>query len=186
MEEANKALARRFYAELWNKGNFAAAPEFLHPDHFDHNPPLPGLPQGDEGVIQMIGTFRAAFPDLEMSVDEIIAEGDRVAERLTLRGTHTGTFQSIPATGRRISVTSVNVCRIEDGLVRERWGNADDVALMEQIGLFPARGSAAWRTTLAIAGAATRIRTNRKLQAGLALAGGSLAAAVVLSLARGR
>jgi len=186
MVDANRALAYRFYAELWNKGNFAAANELLHPDHFDHNPPLPGLPQGREGVIQMISAFRDAFPDLEMSVDEIVAEGDRVAERLTLRGTHNGTFQRIPPTGRRISVTSVNVCRIEDGLVRERWGNADDVALMEQLGLLPVRGSAAWKSTLAVAGLATRVRTNRKLRAGLALGAASLAAIVGVNLVRGR
>lgn len=165
MEEANKALARNFYAELWNKGNFDAAPRFLHPDHFDHNPPLPGQGQGSQGVIDMISTFRAAFPDLVMSVDEIVAEDDRVVERLTLTGTHRGTFMGVPATGRTISVKSINVCRIEDGLVRERWGVGDDVSMMEQLGLLPVRGSRAWKVTLAAAGIAVRLRSSRRGQA---------------------
>jgi steroid delta-isomerase-like uncharacterized protein len=179
MEDANKALARGFYAELWNKGNFDAASQYLHPDHFDHNPPLPRQGQGAQGVIDMISTFRAGFPDLVMTVDEIVAEGDRVVERLTLTGTHTGPFLGLPPTGRAISVKSINVCRIEDGLVRERWGVGDDVAMMEQLGLLPVRGSAAWRASLTIAGAATRLRSSRRGQAAV-MAGLVVAGALVI------
>jgi steroid delta-isomerase-like uncharacterized protein len=175
-EEANRQLALRFYDQLWNKGNYDAAPELLHPEHFDHSMPLPGLPQGRDGVLQMMRIFREAFPDLVMSVESVIAEGDCVAEVLMLRGTHTGPFMGIPPTGRSIAVRSVNVCRIEDGLVRERWGASDDLGMLQQLGILPAPGTRGWRVSLGAARAQITLRRRRKA------VGGVVAAATALTL----
>jgi len=178
--EANRQLAYRFYDQLWNKGNYDAAPELLHPDHFDHSMPIPGLSQGRDGVLDLMRTFRAAFPDLFMSVDMVIAQDDLVGEVLTLRGTHTGSFLGIPATGKPVEIRSVNVCRIEDGLVRERWGASDDLGLLQQLGILPAPGTRGWTASLKAAGAQVRIRKHRATITGaIAAVGAGLLALVV-------
>ncbi len=179
--EANRQVAYRFYEELWNKGNYEAAPELLHPTHYDHTlPAIPGLPQGRDGVIQLMKTFRAAFPDLVMSVDNVIAEDDFVGEVLTLRGTHTGTFAGIPPTGRSIEIKSVNICRIEDGLVRERWGASDDLGLMRQIGIMPEPGTRAWSVSMKAVATQVRLRRHRTKLAGAMAAGGAGVLALVM------
>lgn len=179
--EANRQVAYRFYDELWNKGNYAAAAELLHPDHFDHTlPPLPGLPQGRDGVLQLMRTFRAAFPDLVMSVDTVIGEGDLVGEVLTLRGTHTGSFVGIPPTGKSIEIRSVNICRIEDGLVRERWGASDDLGLLRQLGILPSPGTRGWNASIVAAAAQIRLRQHRTKVAGAMAAGGAGLLALVM------
>lgn len=181
--EANRQVAYRFYDELWNKANYAAAPELLHPDHFDHTlPPLPGLPQGRDGVLQLMQTFRAAFPDLVMSVDMVIGEGDLVGEVLTLRGTQTGSFLGVPPTGKSVEIKSVNICRIEDGLVRERWGASDDVGLLRQLGILPSPGTRAWSASIAAVGAQIRLRKHAKTVAGTAAA--SVTAILALAMRR--
>ena len=179
--EANRQLAYRFYEELWNKGNYAVAPELLHPDHFDHTlPPLPDLPQGRDGVLQLMKTFRDAFPDLVMSVDTVIAQDDLVGEVLTLRGTHTGSFAGIPPTGKSIEIKSVNICRIEDGLVRERWGASDDLGLLRQIGVLPSPGTRAWSASIKAASAQIKLGQHRKKVAGAAAATGGAILALVM------
>jgi steroid delta-isomerase-like uncharacterized protein len=179
--DANRQVAYRFYDQLWNKGNYAAAPDLLHRDHYDHSlPPLPGLEQGRAGVIQLMETFRTGFPDLVMSVDMVICEGDYVGEVLTLRGTHTGTFAGIPPTGKPIEIRSVNICRIEDGLVRERWGASDDLGLLQQLGVLPAPGTRAWNASLAAAGAQIQLRKHGTKLAGVIAAAGAGIAALAI------
>jgi hypothetical protein len=125
-------------------------------------------------------TFRTGFPDLVMSVDMVIAEGDYVGEVLTLRGTHTGTFAGIPPTGKPIEIRSVNICRIEDGLVRERWGASDDLGLLQQLGVLPAPGTRAWNASLAAAGAQIRLRKHgTKLAGAIAAAGAGIVALAI-------
>jgi steroid delta-isomerase-like uncharacterized protein len=179
--EANRQVAYRFYEELWNKGNYAVAPELLHPNHYDHTlPPIPDLPQGRDGVIQLMKTFRAAFPDLVMSVDNVIAQDDFVGEVLTLRGTHTGSFAGIPPTGKPIEIKSVNICRIEDGLVRERWGASDDLGLLRQIGVLPSPGTRSWNASIKAAGLQIKLGQQRRKLAGMAAAAGAGLLALVL------
>ena len=184
--EANRQLAYRFYDQLWNKGNFAAAPELLHHDHVDHTKPIPGIPQGRDGVLQLMRTFRAAFPDLVMSVDMVIAQDDIVGEVLTLRGTHTGDFLGIPPTGNPVEIKSVNICRIEDGLVRERWGASDDLGLLQQLGVLPSPGTRAWVASLKAAGVQIRLRRSGRKVAGAVAAGVAATAALVARRRSGR
>ena len=124
VEENNKALVRRFHEEAWNKGNVAAVDEFMAADYVDY--PIPsGLPPGTEGLKQTITTYRTAFPDLKATVDDIFAEGDRVAYRWSTRGTHLGEWLGIPPTGYHMAATGITVFRIAGGKVVEGWTTMD-------------------------------------------------------------
>jgi steroid delta-isomerase-like uncharacterized protein len=137
--EANKAVARRTY-ETFNTavrtGNFGALEEVLAANTVDHNP-TPGQAPGLEGVKQVFGMFRTAFPDLRFTVEDIIAEGDKVVSRITAHGTHKGDFQGIPPTGKQTTQTGIDILRIAGGKVVERWGEFDNLGLMQQIGVVP-------------------------------------------------
>lgn len=130
--EENKALVRRWYAEVLNPGNLDRAGEFVATDMIDHSP---GVPQGLEGVKQALGGHRAAFPDLQITVDDQIAEGDMVVNRITARGTHQGPFMGIPPTGKPFTLTAFAVVRIADGKFVERWSEADTLRLLQQLGI---------------------------------------------------
>ena len=124
VEEKHKALVRRFHEEAWNKGNVAAVDEFMAADYVDY--PIPsGLPPGTEGLKQAITTYRTAFPDLKATVDDIFAEGDRVAYRWSTRGTHLGEWLGIPPTGYHMAATGITVFRIAGGKVVEGWTSMD-------------------------------------------------------------
>jgi predicted ester cyclase len=123
-EEKNKALARKFFEEAWGKGNLAAVDEFIAADYVMYPIP-PGLPPGPEGTKQAITTYRTAFPDLQATVDDIFAAGDRVAFRWSFRGTHLGDWLGIPPTGNHIAATGISVYRIAGGKVVENWTSID-------------------------------------------------------------
>jgi steroid delta-isomerase-like uncharacterized protein len=140
MSEANKALARRLYDELASQGNLSLADEIVAEDFVDHNPPGPGIPPGREGLKQVFTTFRSAFPDLRMRVEDQIAEGDKVVSRLTVSGTNQGDFMGMPATGKSASIGVVDILRFEGGKITERWGEADFMGMMQQLGHAPTPG----------------------------------------------
>lgn len=135
----NKTLARRFYEEL-SKGNLAIVDEVAAANMIDHNPPAPGLAPGREGAKQVFNMFRAAFPDLHFTVEDQVAEGDKVVSRLTVRGTHRGQFQGIPPTGKTVTVGLIDIFRIAGGKGVERWGQMDSMGLMQQLGAVPQPG----------------------------------------------
>ena len=123
-EEKNKALARKFFEEAWGKGNLAAVDEFIAADYVMY-PLTSGLPPGPEGTKRAITTYRRAFPDLQVTVDDIFAAGDRVAFRWSFRGTHLGDWLDIPPTGNHMAATGISVYRIAGGKVVENWTNID-------------------------------------------------------------
>ena len=124
VEEKHKALVRRFHEEVWNKGNVAAVDEFMGAEYVDYAIPS-GLPPGTEGLKQAITTYRTAFPDLKATVDDIFAEGDRVAYRWSTRGTHLGDWLGIPPTGNHMAATGISIFRIAGGKVVEGWTSMD-------------------------------------------------------------
>ena len=131
----NKAIDRRYVAEVLNGANLAAIDEIMAPSYVGH---VPGFPPSDrEGDKQLIAMFRGAFPDLRFTIEDQIAEGDRVVHRLSATGTHRGEFMGIPATGRRVTVTGVNINRFAGGQVVEAWGFMDLLGLMQQLGAVP-------------------------------------------------
>ena len=131
--EELKALVRRFVDEFWNGGNFAVADELMAPNAVIHQPPV-GTPVG---LKAFAAEFRTAFPDWHSTVEEMIVEGDRVAERWTGRGTHRGELQGIAPTGAKVEVPGVVFYRIESGKIVEFRGQFDQMSLMQQVGVIP-------------------------------------------------
>jgi steroid delta-isomerase-like uncharacterized protein len=134
--EENKALMRRFLEEVFNKKNLAAIDEFIAPDHVDHTLP-PFLPTTPEGTKRAIGMFLTAFPDVHLTVEDMVAEGDKVVTRYTSRGTQKGAFVGMPPTGKQITVSSVIIARIADGKIVEEWGLDDQMGMLQQLGVIP-------------------------------------------------
>ena len=132
--ETNKALVVRFDDEFWSKGNLAAADELMAPDVVIHQPEVGGI----AGLKAFNTTIRAAFPDWYSTAEELIAEGDRVAERWTGRGTQRGEFQGIPPTGKQVAVPGAVFYRIRDGRISEFRGSFDMLSLLQQLGVAPA------------------------------------------------
>lgn len=136
-EEANKALVRRYYEEVWNQGNLALIDELIAPDM--PNQATPRFPVGPEGIRMNVEFVRAGLPDLHTVIDDMIAEGDRVVVRWTDYGTHTGPLgpMRVPPTGRSIVYRGINIYRIAGGKIVEDWGEQDMIGLMQQLGMLP-------------------------------------------------
>jgi steroid delta-isomerase-like uncharacterized protein len=134
--EANVAVARRVFDDLFNEGKLDAADEIYAPDHTSHDPQAPGV-NGAAAMKHYIGMYRAAFPDLQLSTDDIIAEGDKVVIRWTARGTHKGELMGVPPTGKQTVVTGINIFRVKDGRIAEEWVNWDTIGLLQQLGVAP-------------------------------------------------
>jgi steroid delta-isomerase-like uncharacterized protein len=123
-EEKNKALVRTFFEEAWGKGNVAAVDEFMAAEYVEHPRPYT-LPPGTEGLKQLIAAYRTAFPDLKMTLDDIFAEGEMVAFRWSVSGTHLGDWLGVPPTGNHVRATGITVFRIAGGKVVESWTSID-------------------------------------------------------------
>jgi len=137
--EENKALIRRFVEEIVNKGNIALIDELVAANYIDHSSP-PGAPSGIEGSKQFTNLFRMAFPDIHITLDDLIAEGDKVVSRFTMRGTNKGEFLGIPPTGKQVTITGIHIDRFAGGKLVEHWGQQDTLGLMQQLGVIPAMG----------------------------------------------
>ena len=142
--EEHKALARRFLEEGWDKGNLKVLDEVLAANFVDHNPP-PGLAGDREGEKQAITLWRAAFPDLKSTIEDLIVEGDRVAGRVTVRGTHKGEFMGISPTGRQVTIEGMFIGRAAAGKIAETWSQFDATGLMQQLGAMPSPEKATGR-----------------------------------------
>jgi steroid delta-isomerase-like uncharacterized protein len=129
---ANRALVRRFIEDFWAGGDLSRVEEFLAPDYIEHNL-LPGQEPGLEGYKRRFLALRAAFPDVRITIDDMLAEGDRVLARVTIEGTHLGPFLGQPASGRVVRMAAINVYRVADDHIVERWGVQDLHGLMRQI-----------------------------------------------------
>ena len=135
--EENKASIRRYVEEAWNKGNVDIMDELMAA-HYARHMAISAPPLTRDGQKQRILGFRRAFPDLRLTIEDMVAEGEKVSFRLTLRGTHQGDFMHVPPTGKQIVVGAVDVARFEDGKVVEQWGQTDMLGLLQQLGAIPA------------------------------------------------
>ena len=136
--EQNKALFRQMVEEVFNRGNMSGVDEFLAPDFVEREELPPGLPRDREGVKQLTTMLRSAFPDFKATIDDIIAEGDKVVVRQTWSGTQKGEFMGIPPTGKSVSFGVIDIIRIAGGKCVEHWGIMDSMAMMQQLGVVPA------------------------------------------------
>jgi len=135
--EENKAILRREMVEVWNKGNLAVVDELVANNFVLHDPSQPTEVRGPEGLKQYVTAFRTAFPDLHITFEDQVAEGDKVATRITLRGTHKGELAGIPATGKQVTITSISIDRLEAGKFVETFVSSDTLGLLQQLGVIP-------------------------------------------------
>jgi steroid delta-isomerase-like uncharacterized protein len=135
--EDNKALVRHFYDEVFNNKNMAGVDAFVAPNIIDHSLP-PGAPGEIEGVRQTITMFLTAFPDLNLTLEDIIAEGDKVVVRWTMRGTHQGASLGMPPTGKQFTLPGISLLRLDGGMAAETWVSYDQLVMLQQLGLAPA------------------------------------------------
>jgi steroid delta-isomerase-like uncharacterized protein len=136
MSEENKALVRRYFEEIWDKGNLELVDELFTTNFVRHGPTgTEGEVRGLEGFKGVVSMYRSAFPDLQVPIEDLIAEGDRVVTRWRARGTHQGETEDLgPPTGNQASVTGIIVDRISGGKIEEEWVDYDTLHLMQQIG----------------------------------------------------
>ncbi len=135
--EENKRLVRR-YQEIYNHNDLDALTEVLAEDLLTPRI-MPGLPSGLEGAKAAHRIMLAAFPDYQTTIEDLIAEGDKAAARITMRGTHRGEFIGIAPTGKRVEFSGMYIVRIENGKIAEHWGEEDSVSLLTQLGVKPAK-----------------------------------------------
>jgi steroid delta-isomerase-like uncharacterized protein len=132
----NKNTVTSFIDALFTKGDLGAVDEYLSEDFDDHDPPMGG-PANREGMRAAGAMFRAAFPDWHSDLGFLIEEGDLVVENFTASGTQQGEIFGMPASGRTVNLPGINIWRVRDGRIAERWGRLDELGLMRQLGLVP-------------------------------------------------
>ncbi|UCG69213.1 MAG: ester cyclase [Thermoplasmata archaeon] len=135
--EENKAIINRLFEEIWKKKNLKAADELVAMDAVDHNPMAPGLPQGLEGSKKGWSMVHSAFPDIDVTIKDQIADEGKVVSRATMQGIHKGEFMGIPPTGKKVTAEVIDIVRIEEGKIVERWGLVDMLDVMQQLGIVP-------------------------------------------------
>ncbi len=145
MSQANKEVCRRFIEEVWNNHNLDLADELFASNYTPHQASSPDFGDGPQGIRKMVSYYLAAFPDTHFTIDDLIAEGDKVVMRWTARGTHRGEFEGVPPTGKQVTVTGANTVRIANGKCVEGWESWDALGLMQQIGALPRRAVRAAR-----------------------------------------
>ncbi len=137
MSEGNKFVIRRSFEELWNKGNLSLADELFTPNYEHHDASSPDFGRGPESEKKRAALYRTAFPDLQLTIEDIIAEGQTVMARWSCRGTHKGDLSGIAPTGKQVTISGVSIARFTGGKMVEGWVNWDVLGLMQQLGVVP-------------------------------------------------
>jgi predicted ester cyclase len=129
----NKHLVESFIQELFTKGDLTACDRYLAPGFVNHDPPFPGASEGSEGMRAAAELFRRALPDWRSDIDHLVAEGDLVVEHFHASGTRTGALMGVAADGQPLTLRGIQIFRIADDKIVERWGRLDDLGLQEQL-----------------------------------------------------
>lgn len=140
--EKNKATVRRAIEEGWNQGHVAVFDELNAPNLIYHDPGVPNV-RTSEDYKRWVTESRRAFPDLHITIEDLVAEGDQVAMRWTFRGTHTGalvTPMPLPATGKQITVSGISIIRFAGEKAIEAWNQGDNLGELQQLGVIPMPG----------------------------------------------
>lgn len=137
VSEQNKRLVRRLVHEVWNQGNLSLIDELVTPDYVRHDLAWPEPICGPEGFKQYVATIRGAFADSQITLEDLIAEGDKVVTRWTLKATHQGDFMGIPPTWREVHLSGLSIIRFEQDRIAEGWDGYDALSLMHQLGVVP-------------------------------------------------
>jgi steroid delta-isomerase-like uncharacterized protein len=136
--EENKKIAHEFFNAAWNRGDFDTLRRLAAEDSIDHSPM--GTEKGVESFLHVVTGFREAFPDVKLTIEDEIAEGDRVVHRWRLNGTSQKPFMGIPPTGKPTVFNGTTIVRLENGKVAERWASLDMLGLLTQLGAIPPMG----------------------------------------------
>jgi len=142
MSEQNKNVVRRLFEEVWNKGQVSVADELFTPNYNHHDSSTPDVGRGPESEKKRVTLYRNAFPDMRLTIDEILAEGETVVARWSCRGTHKGDLNGIAPTGKQFNITGVSIARFTNGKMFEGHVNWDALGLMQQLGVVPELGKA--------------------------------------------
>lgn len=140
-EERNRETARRVFEEFFTAGDLDLAEELFGPDLVQHHPDEPYETRGQDGIRERIRGYRTAFSDLSTPIEDLVAEGDRVAIRYVARGTNDGEIMGMEPTGKQIALDAQAIYRFEDGKVVEIWDAWNVLTLMEQLGMAPQPGA---------------------------------------------
>jgi predicted ester cyclase len=135
--EQNKALTRRLFEEGMNQNKPSVFDELIAPDFAVYDTPL-GTLRGPEGISQLVESFRKAFPDMQVTIEEEFADGNFVIHRGYTSGTHKGEFRGIPPTGKQVKLKTIDIWRVVNGKMLENWVQMDILGLMQQLGVVPA------------------------------------------------
>ena len=142
MSTENKAIVRRYFEEAWNQRKPELIDELVAVNAVHHDPANPGLGPGPKGQKELLAKYTSAFPDTRFTIDSVIAEGDMVALRWSVRGTHQGELEGIAATKRQVSLTGILMAQIANGKIAETWTNWDTLGMLQQLGVVTrARGA---------------------------------------------
>ena len=142
MSEQNKTAVRRLFDELWNKGNLPVADELIAPTYTHHDASTPDVGRGPESEKKRVTHYRTAFPDMRLTIEDIIAEGETVIARWSCRGQHKGELNGIAPTGKQFAISGVTIARFANGKMVEGYVNWDALGLMQQLGVVPELGKA--------------------------------------------
>ncbi len=137
MSESNKALCRRVYEEMWNQRNPDVIEQVFAANFTDHDPASPDYGRGPEAARKKHNQYSTAFPDTKFTIEDTIAEGDRVVVRWTARGTHRGELRGIPPSGKSVTVNGTTTFRVNNGKIVEAYDHWDALGLMQQLGVGP-------------------------------------------------
>ena len=137
MSEVNKTIVRRLFEEVWNKGNLSLVDELFTTNYEHHDASSPDFGRGPESEKKRATLYRTAFPDLRLTIEDVIAEGETVMARWSCRGTHKGDLSGIAPTGKQFTISGVSIARIAGGKLAEGWINWDALGLMQQLGVVP-------------------------------------------------
>jgi steroid delta-isomerase-like uncharacterized protein len=140
MASENKAIVRRLYEEVWNKRRVELVDELISPSHAMHNNYIPDSCIGPEAYKREVARFVTGFPDLRFTVEDIVAENDKVVVAWTISGTHRGEFRGISPTGKKVSVEGITINQIANGKIMDSYISLDYLGLMQQLGIAPAFG----------------------------------------------
>jgi steroid delta-isomerase-like uncharacterized protein len=133
MSAENKAIVRRCFKEIWSKGNLDLIDQLVATNFADHDPASPVQVLGRDGLRQHVNMYRTAFPDLTFTVDDILAEDNKVTARWTARGTHKGTLLGIAPTGQQVTTEGITIIRVANGKIAESWVTWDALGMMQQL-----------------------------------------------------
>ncbi len=142
MSEGNKNIVRRLFEEVWNKGNLQVTDDLFTPNYSHHDSSTPDVGRGPESEKKRATLYRTAFPDLRLTVEDIISEGETVVARWSCRGTHKGDLNGIAPTGKHVNITGISIARFTNGKMSEGFVNWDALSLMQQLGVVPELGKA--------------------------------------------